>query len=81
MSEQTAATNAALQSCKITFQVTMFRHGMTKQVLFLEAGKDFVDTLFSFLLLPVGTILQVLSQGRIHAPREFKLLSIKVHVH
>ncbi|KAG0598009.1 hypothetical protein M758_12G037300 [Ceratodon purpureus] len=55
--------NAALQRCTTTFKVTLFRSRKTKQVMFLEAGKDFVDTLFSFLILPMGTIIHILSQG------------------
>ena len=42
-----------------TFKVSVLRCRKTGRVLFLEAGKDFVDTLFSFLLLPVGTILHM----------------------
>lgn len=45
------------------FQVSVLRSKQTRKVLFLEAGKDFVDTLLSFLLLPVGTILRMLSIG------------------
>jgi hypothetical protein len=61
MSEQGAAMNAALQRCTTTFQVTVFWKSF-KEVVFLEAGKDFVDTLLSFLLLPVGTINHIVSQ-------------------
>jgi hypothetical protein len=64
MSEQSAAMNTALKRCPTTFKVTVFRKGKTKQVLFLEARKDFVDTLLSFLLLPVGTVHHILSQGK-----------------
>ncbi|KAG0504257.1 hypothetical protein KC19_12G036700 [Ceratodon purpureus] len=53
--------NAALQRCTTTFKVTLFRSRKTKQVMFLEAGKDFVDTLFNFLVLPMGTIIHILS--------------------
>lgn len=63
MSEQSAAMNTALKRCPTAFKVTVFRKGKTKQVLFLEARKDFVDTLLSFLLLPVGTVHHILSQG------------------
>ncbi|KAG0556132.1 hypothetical protein KC19_11G028600 [Ceratodon purpureus] len=46
-----------------TFKVSVLRCRKTSRVLFLEAGKDFVDTLFSFLLLPIGTIIHMLSNG------------------
>jgi hypothetical protein len=32
----------------------------TNTVLFAEAGKDFVDVLFSFLTLPLGTITRLI---------------------
>jgi hypothetical protein len=35
----------------------------TKRVLYMEAGKDFVDMLFSFLMLPTGAVLKLISQG------------------
>eukprot|EP00249_Psilotum_nudum_P011428 c23169_g1_i2 orf=216-923(+) len=34
----------------------------TKAVLYMEAGKDFVDLLYSFLLLPAGTLMQLMSK-------------------
>ncbi|KAG0600349.1 hypothetical protein M758_11G026600 [Ceratodon purpureus] len=46
-----------------TFKVSVLRCRKTSRVLFFEAGKDFVDTLFSFLLLPIGTIIHMLSNG------------------
>ncbi len=35
----------------------------TKRVLYMEAGKDFVDMLFSFLMLPIGAVIKLISQG------------------
>jgi hypothetical protein len=35
----------------------------TKRVLYMEAGKDFVDMLFSFLMLPTGAVIKLISQG------------------
>lgn len=32
------------------------------RVLYAEAGKDFVDVLFSFLTLPLGTIARLMSK-------------------
>ncbi|KAH9574524.1 hypothetical protein CY35_01G062800 [Sphagnum magellanicum] len=34
-----------------------------KRVLYMEAGKDFVDVLFSFLMLPTGAVIKLISQG------------------
>ncbi|XP_062001027.1 uncharacterized protein LOC133718218 [Rosa rugosa] len=34
-----------------------------QKVLFAEAGKDFVDFLFTLLSLPVGTVIRLLSKG------------------
>ena len=33
-----------------------------EKVLFAEAGSDFIDVLLSFLLLPLGTIVEVLEK-------------------
>lgn len=35
----------------------------SKRVLYMEAGKDFVDMLFSFLMLPTGAVIKLISQG------------------
>lgn len=35
-------------------------HKETHQVIFAEANSDFVDTLFSFLTLPMGTVVRIL---------------------
>lgn len=42
-------------------QVTLLCCKSTGRVLFLEAGKDFVDTLISFLTLPLGTVIKLIS--------------------
>jgi hypothetical protein len=34
-----------------------------KRVLYMEAGIDFVDVLFSFLMLPTGEFINLMSQG------------------
>jgi len=34
----------------------------TNKVLFAETGKDFVDVLFSFLILPLGTIARLVEK-------------------
>jgi hypothetical protein len=44
------------ETSTVTFKVSVLRCKKTGRVLFLEAGKDFVETLFSFLLLPIGII-------------------------
>jgi hypothetical protein len=75
MSKPSEAGKGALQLCTTTFKVTLFQSRMNRQgrVLYLEAGKDFVDTIFSFLVLPVGTILHILAQGKdySHSRRDF----------
>lgn len=63
-----AGNGAATAMSTITFKVSVLRCRKTGRVLLLEAGKDFVDTLFSFLLLPIGTIIHMLKNaGRVHA--------------
>ncbi|CAI0625993.1 unnamed protein product [Linum tenue] len=36
----------------------------TKKVLFAEAGKDFVDFLFTLLSFPLGTVIKLLSRTK-----------------
>lgn len=43
--------------------VTIMYHRVTRQVLFLEAGKDFVDLIMGFLTLPLGSILKLSSES------------------
>lgn len=64
-----AGNGAASAMSTITFKVSVLRCRKTGRVLLLEAGKDFVDTLFSFLLLPIGTIIHMLKNagGRVKA--------------
>jgi hypothetical protein len=47
----------------VTFRATLSRSRKSGRVLYVEAGKEFVDTLLSFLLLPLGTIIHILSTG------------------
>ncbi|XP_037480811.1 uncharacterized protein LOC119358293 [Triticum dicoccoides] len=42
-----------------TFSVKLFIDKEKKKVLFAESDKDFVDVLFSFLTLPLGTIVRL----------------------
>lgn len=53
-----AAARATNQSVQLRVMVDKER----KKVLYAEAGKDFVDVLFSFLTLPLGTIVRLLSK-------------------
>ncbi|CAN6326468.1 unnamed protein product [Urochloa humidicola] len=38
----------------------------TKKVLFAEAGKEFVDFIFSLLTLPIGAVAKLVSAGSMH---------------
>ena len=38
----------------------------TKKVLFAEAGKEFVDFVFSLLTLPIGAVVKLISAGTMH---------------
>ncbi|AES86953.1 uncharacterized protein [Medicago truncatula] len=44
-----------------TIHVKILVHKQSNKVVFVEAKKDFVDTLFSFLSLPLGTIVRLLA--------------------
>ncbi|ESW12411.1 hypothetical protein PHAVU_008G110100 [Phaseolus vulgaris] len=46
------------------------------KVIFAEAGKDFVDVLFSFLTLPLGTILRLVRKESKLQPLELSSLSL-----
>lgn len=63
--------NCGMLPCKVdpTLPITLLFSKATRQVLCLEAGKDFVDMLMGFLTLPVGCIVKLLEQASmIHRP-------------
>lgn len=63
--------NCGMPPCKVdpTLPITLLFSKATRQVLCLEAGKDFVDTLMGFLTLPVGCIVKLLEEASmIHRP-------------
>lgn len=43
-------------------KVTLLVETTTKKVLYLEAGADFVDLLFSLLALPIGSLMKLLAE-------------------
>jgi hypothetical protein len=43
-------------------KVTLLVEKTTKKVLYLEAGADFVDLLFSLLALPIGSLMKLLAE-------------------
>jgi hypothetical protein len=43
-------------------KVTLLVEKTTKKVLYLEAGADFVDLLFSLLVLPIGSLIKLLAE-------------------
>jgi hypothetical protein len=45
------------------FRVQLLVQKSNQRVLYMEAGKDFVDLLFSFLMLPTGAVIKLISQG------------------
>ncbi|KAG0611736.1 hypothetical protein M758_7G161400 [Ceratodon purpureus] len=64
----TAKVNeAATPMTTVRFQVSVHRCRRTGRVLYLEAGKDFVDALVGFLLLPIGTINLMLASAGVAA--------------
>ena len=63
--------NCGMPPCKVdpSIPITLLFSKATRQVLCLEAGKDFVDTLMGFLTLPVGCIIKLLeAASMIHRP-------------
>jgi hypothetical protein len=53
-----------LQKDKRTIPLKVLVDKQRNKVVFVEATKDFVDTLFSFLSLPLGTIVRLLATTR-----------------
>lgn len=53
-------------------QITLMYSKSSQQVLFVEAGKDFVDLVVGFLTLPIGCVIKLLSESEsveIESPR------------
>lgn len=46
-----------------TMTATLFRNRKSGKLVYLEAEKNFADILLSLLLLPVGTVIHLLSKG------------------
>ncbi|XP_027351312.1 uncharacterized protein LOC113862424 [Abrus precatorius] len=65
------ATSETEEHVTLKLMVTKERN----KVLFAEAGKDFVDVLFSFLTLPLGTIIRLVSKESNMQPIEVGSLS------
>jgi len=57
-----------------TIPVTILVHKQSNKVVFVEAKKDFVDTLFSFLSLPLGTINRLLSTNNNNSDQKQQIL-------
>ncbi|MCH92677.1 DUF674 family protein, partial [Trifolium medium] len=69
------ATESVEQGDKVTLRVIVDK--ARNQVVYAEAGKDFVDVLFSFLTLPLGTIARLVAkESNIEAVRFGSLSSI-----
>ncbi|CAM6059518.1 unnamed protein product [Sphagnum tenellum] len=45
------------------FRVQLLVQKSNKRVLYMEAGRGFVDVLFSFLMLPTGAFIKLMSEG------------------
>jgi hypothetical protein len=55
-----------------TIGITLLFSKVSRQVLCVESGKDFVDMLVGFLTLPMGCIIKLLSQAAlIHKPEMY----------
>lgn len=68
---QELCVNCGMPPCKRddSIPITLLFSKATRQVLCVEAGKDFVDTLIGFLTLPVGRIIKFLEgASMIHRP-------------
>lgn len=43
--------------------ITLMYSKSSQQILFVEAGKDFVDLVVGFLTLPIGCVIKLLSDS------------------
>ncbi|KAL5976875.1 hypothetical protein ACLOJK_021210 [Asimina triloba] len=50
-----------------TLSVKLLVDGESQKVVFAECGKDFIDFLFSFFMLPLGSVAEVLSKDSVVA--------------
>ncbi|RDX61644.1 hypothetical protein CR513_60109, partial [Mucuna pruriens] len=50
-----------------------------KRVIVAEASGDFIDVLFSFLTLPLGTIMRLISNNKPHSPLEIGCINNLYH--
>jgi hypothetical protein len=55
-----SANQSSEQADKVSLKVMVDK--VRKKVVYAEAGKDFVDVLFSFLTLPLGTIARLVAK-------------------
>lgn len=44
-------------------QIMLMYSKSSQQILFVEAGKDFVDLVVGFLTLPIGCVIKLLSES------------------
>jgi len=67
------ATESIEQGDEVTLRVLVNKE--MNKVVYAEAGKDFVDALFSFLTLPLGTISRLVAKDSDIKPVKFGSLS------
>ncbi|CAL1387243.1 unnamed protein product [Linum trigynum] len=62
-------------SSSSSFSLKLIIDKRQNKVLCAEAGKDFVDFLFNFLTMPVGSVFRLLKEDRLPAPGCIRQLS------
>jgi len=55
-----SAVRVKTSTCKIKMEVKLVRSKSQKKIIFAEASENFVDFMFSFLTIPLGSIVKVL---------------------
>jgi len=68
-----AASSATKSVEKVTLRVMVDKE--RNKILYAEAGKDFIDALFSFLTLPLGTIARLVAEESNIEPVKFGSIS------
>jgi len=59
-------------------RITLMYCKSSQQILFVEAGKDFVDLVVGFLALPIGCVIKLLSESKCFSLSTFVCVRFKI---
>jgi hypothetical protein len=61
--------------------ITLMYSKTSQQILFVEAGKDFVDLVVGFLTLPIGCVIKLLSESELYPLQLIVSAGFRLHSH